>query len=223
MNMRLLNIRMLVIAMFVSLLPAVLKADEASDKAYAEMSAYHERLLRRQQRWEKLIPNLFTLQYAGDIGMFSAGFGWDYGPKNKWETHIMFGYLPPRRNYQHYWTFTLREIYNPWNIRLDRCWSLKPLSVNLSVNSILHSDFWTSEPDRYPSGYYGFSSRVRFHLGLGQRLSFHIPEEHRYLSRKISVYYEVSTCDLYVRQKFLNKSIPLKDIIALAVGVIYTI
>lgn len=95
--------------------------------------------------------------------------------------------------------------------------------MSLSVNSILHSDFWTSEPDRYPSGYYGFSSRIRFHLGIGQRFTYNIPLERRYLGRQISVYYEISTCDLYVRQKMLNGSIPLKDIIILGAGIIYTI
>lgn len=221
--MKWLSFRIIAVVMLLSQLPFASWADEASGGPISGMSAYQERLLRRQQRWKKLIPNLFTLQYAGDIGMLSAGFGWDYGPKNKWETHILFGYLPPRCNHQHYWTFTLREIFSPWNIRFNERWSLKPLSVNLSISSILHDDFWTSEPERYPSGYYGFSSRVRFHLGLGQRLNFHIPEERRYLSRTVSVYYEISTCDLYVRQKFLNSSIPLKDIIVFALGFIYTI
>lgn len=184
---------------------------------------YHERLIKRQQQWNKLIPNVFMLQYAGDIGMLSAGIGWDYGRINQWETQIAFGYLPRHKRYNHYWTFTVREVYMPWRINLGKGWKMRPLSVSLAVNSILHHDFWTSEPDRYPSGYYGFSSRVRFQLGVGQRLSWIIPENHRFLSRKISLYYEIVTCDLYIRQKFLNKSIPLRDIIGVGVGVVYTI
>ena len=194
-----------------------------TDDEFMRNEAYHSRLVRRAERWNKLIPNIFTLQFAGGIGMFSAGIGWDYGRSDQWETHLLVGFTPKRYNYQTYWTLTLREVYNPWKIRLGRHWSMKPLSVNLALNSILHNDFWMSEPDRYPHGYYGFSSRMRFHLGLGQRFTFAIPEHKRWISSSLSVYYEVSTCDLYVRQKILNKKIPLKDIITLAVGLQWAI
>lgn len=99
----------------------------------------------------------------------------------------------------------------------------RPLTVSLSLNSIIHGDFWASEPDRYPHGYYGFSSRLRFHLGVGQRFSFDIPRSLRFLSSSISVYYELSTCDLYVRQKILNSSIPLRDILVLGIGAVWAI
>jgi len=184
---------------------------------------YKQRLNKRINRWQNIMPNIFTLQFAGDIGMLSAGVGWDYGKSSQWETHVLIGYLPHRHRYQHYWTLTLREMYNPWSIKAWQSVAISPLSVSVSLNSILHGDFWTSEPERYPKGYYGFSSRVRFHLGLGQRFTYHIPERKRYLHSKISLYYEVSTCDLYVRQKWLNSSIPLKDIITLGIGMIYTL
>lgn len=195
----------------------------ATSELFASNEAYHNRLVRRAERWNKLIPNTFTLQFAGGIGMFSAGVGWCYGRSDQWETHILFGFTPKRYDYHTYWTLTLRQSYNPWKIHLGRVWSVKPLMVNLSVNSILDGDFWMSEPDRYPHGYYGFSSRMRFHLGLGQRLLIDIPENRRWMSSSLAVYYEISTCDLYVRQKVLNKSIPLRDIISLAIGLQWTI
>ena len=43
------------------------------------------------------------------------------------------------------------------------------------------------------------------------------------MSRKISFYYEVSICDLYLRQKFMHKEIPLKEMLTLGLGLIYTI
>lgn len=184
---------------------------------------YEMRLKKREDAWSKLIPEMLTVQYAGDIGMISAGPGWAYGKGNRWETHLLLGFLPKRYNYQHYWTFTIRESFTPWRLHLKNAFSIQPLTVNLSVNSILHSHFWTREPSRYPNGYYGFSSRVRFHLGLGSRLSIQIPRHRRLISRELSIYYEISTCDLYVRQKLLNSYIPLKDILAIGIGVIYTI
>lgn len=40
---------------------------------------------------------------------------------------------------------------------------------------------------------------------------------------RISLYYEISTCDLYVRQKIMSHNIPLRDIFCFAVGLQYTI
>lgn len=187
-------------------------------------SKYEQRLTRGKEFWERLAPNLYSVQFAGGMGMFSVGMGWDYGSSDQWETHLSVGFLPNRYGNPVYWTATLKENYMPWRVGLGNSpLELRPFCVALGLNSILHGDFWTSEPDRYPGGYYGFSSRLRFILGVGQRLTVNIPYERRRLGRQLSVYYEVSTCDLYVRQKILCSSIPLKDIITLGIGVIYTI
>lgn len=198
--------------------------DNCNGNDSISIARYEQRLQKRLDRWKRLIPNMFTLQYAGGAGMFSAGVGWDYGSGDQWETHLTLGFLPKEYNRSVYWTLTLKENYLPWRVNLGRSpLELRPLCVTLGLNSILHSDFWTSEPDRYPGGYYGFSSRVRIFLGLGQRLTLNIPYNRRRLGKQLSLYYEISTCDLYVRQKFLNSSIPLKDIITIGVGAVYTI
>lgn len=196
----------------------------AKERRYQERIArYEQRLAKRDAVWNSMIPNLYTLQYAGGIGTLSFGIGWDYGKNNQWETHFMAGFVRKMYDLPSYATITLRETFIPWRMQLSPMWSIRPLSVSLSVNSILNGDFWVSEPDRYPSGYYGFSSKVRFHLGLGQRVCFTIPKQKRFAAREISLYYEISTCDLYVRQKFMGTDIPLKDIIIIGIGTIVVI
>ena len=204
-------------------LAATTQAAPEDSAANPAIDAYERRLDWRKNFWDKLCPQMITLQYAGDIGMISTGVGWAYGKSSQWETHLLFGFTPHRYEYSHYWTFTLRETFAPWKLRLSGKLAVRPLTVSLSLSSTLHGDFWMSEPDRYPSGYYGFSSRMRFHIGVGQRLNWFIPREKRFLSSSVSVYYEISSCDLYIRQKFLNSSIPLKDILVIGVGVILSI
>lgn len=205
-------------------LPEVADAmPNVGDSILVELPQYEQRMIKRKAMWSKLMPELFNVQYAGGIGCVSAGLGWDYGSSQQWETHVLVGYIPKRYNYPNYWTLTIRETYNPWKINIGRHCRVSPLTVGVAINSLLHKNFWTSEPDRYPSGYYGFSSRVRFHLGIGQRFTYVIPDKFRYLSSRMSFYYEISTCDLYLRQKFINKTIPLKDIITLGVGVQWAI
>lgn len=184
---------------------------------------YEKRTNWYKKQWAALIPNRFSLQYAGDIGMVSAGIGWCYGKRGQWGTHVFLGYLPKNHTPSSYWSFTVKQVYTPWSLPVGKKLTVRPLYGTFFINSILSDEFWTKEPDRYPKGYYGFSSRIRFHLGIGQKVTFLVPAHKRFLAKKISLYYEVSTCDLYVRQRILSKTIPLKDIICLAVGVQYTI
>lgn len=188
-----------------------------------ENAKQQKRKDRYIRHWASLIPNKFSLQYAGDIGFLSLGLGWDYGRHNQWETHIFMGYVPENHTQDGFWSFTLKEVYIPWRIKFHEKFCLEPFYCTLFMNSVLNSDFWTKEPDRYPKGYYGFSSKIRFHLGFGQRITVNIPTARRFFADRFSLYYGVSTCDLYVRQKFLNSNVPLKDIICLTVGVQYTI
>ena len=80
---------------------------------------YIQRIVSRETLWSKLMPRILTVQYAGGIGMFSVGPGWEYGRSKQWETHLMIGFTPKRYNYHTYWTLTLREIYNPWQVDIN--------------------------------------------------------------------------------------------------------
>ena len=66
----------------------------------------HERYIKR---WNKLIPNQATVQYAGSIGMFSAGAGWRYGRNHHWETDLLLGFLPKYHSETAHMTFTIKE------------------------------------------------------------------------------------------------------------------
>lgn len=185
---------------------------------------YERRLQARENVWRRLIPDITVVQYAGGTGMFSFGTGWAYGKSDNWETTVNLGFIPRKYNDRPYWVFAIKENYLPWRIGVGHTpLEVRPLCVTFGLSSILHGDFWTSEPDRYPKGYYGFSSKIRAQIGVGQRFSLNIPYRRRQLGRQISFYYEISTCELYIRQKIMSDKIPLKDIIILGVGLIYTI
>lgn len=70
------------------------------------------RYLRRRERtfrqWMRLIPNQTILQYAGSIGLMSAGIGWHYGRHDHWETDFLIGFLPRYHSEHAKSTFTLK-------------------------------------------------------------------------------------------------------------------
>ena len=98
-------------------------------------------------------------------------------------------------------------------------WVIQPLSCSLFLSSVLSDKFWTHEPDRYPKGYYGFSTRIRANLSLGQRIVYDIPDVSNWRVQDISLYYELGACDTDFCTFFGDRSIKFKEILSLAVGI----
>ena len=195
-----------------------------------ESDAYKHYVEMRRRHWAQLIPNQIVVQNAGNMGLLSAGIGWRYGHQH-WETHWLVGFIPKHQSTRPKLTMTLKENFIPWNLRLTepqgastdfmkRGWTLSPLTASIYLNTVYGHEFWKKQPSRYPEKYYQFmSTKFRFNLALGQRISWEIPSEKRKNAKSISLFYEVSSCDLYIRSKFQDSNISVKDILGLSLGV----
>ena len=150
---------------------------------------YEQRVEAYHRFWRSLIPNQARVQYAGSVGAANLGLGWHYGGREHrlWESDFMFGFVPKSSAPEAHLTLTLRQSYVPFRLRLfplgdddsDGCIAYEPLATGLICNTIFGKSFWVSQPTRYPSKYYGFSTAVRFHAFLGQRLRYEIPQNKR--------------------------------------------
>lgn len=181
-------------------------------------NGYEKRIGKYQSSWEKLIPTHYKMQYAGGMGLISLGTGWDYGKNNQWETDLFFGFLPKYSTRKDKLTFTLKQNFMPWRTNLGKGFSSELLYCGLYVNTILNGDFWVKDPDKYPSGYYTFSTRMRFNIFLGQRFTFQIPPDKRFFAKTVTVFYEVSSNDLYLVSAFTNKYLKPDDYLKLSFG-----
>lgn len=182
------------------------------------LSRYERHRRNRIKGWAKLIPNQSCLQYAGSIGLMSFGLGWHYGKGEHWETELLVGFLPRYETEAAKSTFTIKQRYVPWHCVLGSRWTIEPLTAGLFFNTISGDDFWKNQPDRYPKDYYGFSTKVRTNIFLGQRLRYNIPHSRRIFLQALSLYYEISTCDLYIVSKVTNKHYPWSKTLSLAIG-----
>ena len=170
-----------------------------------------------KSRWNRLIPTQLKGQFAGSMGMLSAGAGWSYGKRRQWETDFMLGFVPGNKYEEGHTTLTLKETYTPFRIHLGKDFHLEPLTVGLYMTKIFGEYFWSSLPEKYPKGYYFWAVNTRFNFAMGQAVT--IPCNSKRLSRSISAFYEVNTNDLYLISAVGNQSIKLKDIIGLSIGV----
>lgn len=185
---------------------------------------YQKRLEKTQVFWEKLRPSYSKLQYAGGLGLISSGLGWKFGSYGQWETDAMIGFVPAYSTDKPKITLTLKQNFLPWNNRpINDKFTFDPLNCGLAINSILGSEFWVSEPEKYSKGYYSFSTRLRHWIHVGQRITLHIPEDKRSYAESVTFFYEISTNDLYLISAFNNRYLKPTDYLRLAFGLKFQI
>ena len=188
----------------------------AQQDSVVKPNKYDKRIHRYRGHWEKLIPTHTKVQFAGNMGLLSFGTGWDYGKKNQWETDVFLGFIPKYDSKRT--KVTIKQNYMPWSLNLGRGFSTEPLTCGIYFNTVFGNEFWVHEPDRYPKGYYGFSSKLRSHIFLGQRLTYDIDPQRRYTAKSITFFYELSTCDLYLISAATNSYLRPRDYLSLSFG-----
>ena len=208
-----------IISALLLLVAIQMMADDSIYTTQPSESQYDKRVNRYRKHWNALIPTQFVIQNAGNMGLVSLGFGWDYGKRGQWETDVLLGYIPEHQSSRGKLTMTVKENYLPWSIDLKQGWSVEPLQASIYINTVYGHEFWKSQPRRYPDSYYDFmSTKFRLNVALGQRITWQIPQKRRKYHRSVSFFYEVSSCDLYIRSKFMDSSVRLKDILGLSIG-----
>lgn len=94
--------------------------------AQTETDHTNERLLTA---WQKMIPRYTKIQFAGGMGLLSAGVGWNYGHNKSWETEVLWGFVPSFSNDRTKLTMTLREKLCPWSSDSEKDGVYNPLSA----------------------------------------------------------------------------------------------
>lgn len=195
-------------------------ADVATD-TLTRLHGYNHRVYKVQSKWMKAIPNLYLAQFAGNIGFLSAGIGWDYGRNDRWETHLLLGYVPEMVMSEGMFTSTIRQTLSPWQIECNGLLTITPAVFSFSINTVFNNEFWFTESERYPGDYYRFSSKLRAQIGIGGRVNLHFTNFRRKVTDRISLYYDLSTYDLALISYVPNRSIHFTDILALGIGIEY--
>lgn len=196
------------ILLFILLLPKEAKTQNAEE--------VHERLNKAEQNWLKLMPKYGKMQFAGGMGVIAVGMGWDYGKKKQWETDFLIGVVPRFYTEKVKISYTLKQNYIPFKKSFGGKYSFEPLTTGLYVNTIMGNDYWVKNPDRYPDGYYTFSTKLRFHVFAGQRVSMVVGASNT--RRRITAFYELSTNDLYLFSGAGNSYLNFFDFNKLSLG-----
>ena len=166
-------------------------------------------------------PGHLALQTGGGLGMVAAGAGYEFTKKRRLETDILLGYVPKRFAGSTLTLASVKFLYSPFRLRVAERVQVLPLSVGAYV-SYTHGTLNDELKGQYSSDYYYFSTDTRLGPLLGGRLTYlAAPVAATGQPRKLSVYYELGSNDLYIASYLTNPSggVGFGQILTLALGV----
>jgi len=169
-----------------------------------------------ERKW--YIPDYIKTQFAGNIGFFSIGTGYQFF-EGKLQTDIFYGYVREKYSGIDIHHITQKNTYNPLRYDFSDEYILSPLLLGLHFSyKVGNNNYgtWLFLPDRYPDNYY-FSTSFHGLLSVGAK----VHKKHVFSDKikGMDLYYEISTVDFYLRNFIKESYIKFTDIWSLAIGI----
>lgn len=165
---------------------------------------------------DRLVPDYYRLQFAGGVGILSAGFGYKYWD-NKIKVEYFYGYLPPQEGYSEVHTVGVKGSYLFYNIPMNAVFdSFSPIfstSINFTVADANKTFF--KVPHYMPDGYYS-PNFVRFAPALGLNFTKHFKSYT--VVKKMDFYVECVTNNIYLAYLIDNRVINPLDAFSIDFG-----
>ncbi len=168
-------------------------------------------------KWYK--PTHCRLQYAGNIGMLSAGPSWSLFKKNL-ELTYSIGYSPEFATGSNIFTTSFKCYYTPkLNINIKDKVIIKPISIGSVVSHTFGEEYSRYQnTDMYPVDYYWWKTPYMNALVYEAQIHSKINGKN---IKGVSLYFEVSLWDLYLFSLYDNSNITylnLWDISTFGIG-----
>jgi hypothetical protein len=160
-----------------------------------------------------LLPDHAKLQFAGALGLVSAGGGWALAGR-RLELDLLVGWVPPSLAGFHLVALTGKGTWLPFDVSIAR-WRLRPFTLALAFTHSFGDQFWLRLPGRYPPRYYPLATSLRWSVAAGGALGRRVGRlEH------LGVYWEVVAVDLPLVHWVKNpRAVRASDVLSLALGV----
>jgi len=161
----------------------------------------------------KLVPDYYSAQYAGSIGFFNIGAGYEFIP-NKARLGIHYGYVPPSQGGRLHLA-TAKVVFPIVNLN-HKNWRFNPIDLGMMASYYFGSEFSSTWSSRYPDGYYWWHPSIRFHALMEQSVTYQLTSGR---VRAVTGYMEWNSSDLYLVSKWANTDLKLSEIVKAGIGI----
>lgn len=174
-------------------------------------------LASQGQEKQPIVPDFAALQFAGSIGVVSAGFGYEvFGNNVRFSLH--YGRVPVRHGGNIH-VFASKLTYVPLIATVSNRAVIHPLDIGLMASWHAGDDIKSRWPEyQYPRGYYWWHPSLRFHLLTETSIRYDLPGEQ--MVKSVTGYVELNANDLYIISFAQNAgSVSLTDIVKTGIGI----
>lgn len=164
-----------------------------------------------------VLPDYVQLQFAGNIGILSAGIGYDLA-HDKIHISILDGFVPQSIAGSNINTIALKNAFDLFTIRTPHHTRLKPYAGLTAMFETTGNGFYKKLPERYlDRNYYHYSA---FHAAVFAGGALQVPVGKKE-GQRLDIYAETGTIDAYVYYYTNNPRHHLDEIFSIALGVTY--
>lgn len=179
------------------------------------LSASAQDSLFVNRKW--YVPNHVKAQFAGSIGLVSAGAGYTIF-NDKTDLDFYVGYVPQKFSNDNVFTVNLKLTHPLWRIEPDPNWKIAVITTGIYLSYTFGKEFSTDLPEWYPNGYYWWKEALRPNIFIGGNAQRRI-RNNKNLSA-VGLYYEIGTNDLKLVSYVQNTGyLSIWDILHAGVGI----
>ncbi|RLD61214.1 MAG: hypothetical protein DRJ01_08270 [Bacteroidetes bacterium] len=168
--------------------------------------------LTKDKTW--YFPDYAKVQFAGNIGFFSVGFGYQF-LSNHLYSELLYGYVPVSiSKAEKIHTITIKNTFPTFTEKINEI-TLSPIT-GFTASFETGNNSFLKLPDKYPKGYYSTNA---FHFTFFIGASVHKDFINSKIINGVDLYFELGTVDTYLWYGIISKEVMVNKIFSSAIGI----
>jgi len=160
------------------------------------------------------IPDYGKIQFAGNIGFFSLGIGYQFF-NNHLYSELLYGYVPVSiSKAKQIHTITIKNTFPVFTKQFNTI-ALSPIT-GFAASVETGNNSFVKLPDEYPEDYY-CTNAFHFTLFIGAKVYMDFINEK--IIKGADIYIEIGTVDAYLYYAIISEEVKISQILSTAIGV----
>jgi hypothetical protein len=161
------------------------------------------------------IPDYVKTQFAGNIGLFSVGAGYEVF-NNVLYSELLYGYVPESvSKAKKIHLITIKNTFPIFTKEFDNNYTVSPIA-GFSASYDVGTNTFTTLPNNFPRDYY-ITNAIHFTLFVGAKV--HKNFVNSKVFKGVDLYAELGTVETYLWYAITSKEVTFSDAFSTAIGI----